>query len=110
MSENQEPPIEQRSFAIVVPNAPELPLLHVNALSIANGVDEFFFTFGTVVPPDLKALENAEQSATQLVAQPVIRFVISPTIMAKFIQLMQTQLEQQQELVRQIGQQEEAQR
>jgi hypothetical protein len=79
------------AFTIVLPDAPELPLLHVNALNLRYSLDEFFFTLGVVLPPEVRTYEDVERVGTTLTAQPVFRFALSRETMAKFLELMNNQ-------------------
>lgn len=86
------------TYSIVVPEAPQLPLLHVNVLNIREGVDEFFLTFGVVMPPEFKTAAEAQEAVAegkQLEAQPLFRCAVSPEVMKSFITLMQTHLQLQ---------------
>jgi len=82
-------------FNIILRDAPELPLLHVNALNLRYSIDEFFFTLGVVLPPEIFSPEDIEKIGTTLTAQPVVRFALSRATMEKFLQLMATQYQAQ---------------
>lgn len=93
-------------YEVVVPEARDFPLLHVNALNVRFGVDEFFLTLGVVMPPEFRTQAEAEQAGRQLEAQPVFRFAVSRQTMAKFLALMQAQLHMQTEMIARLQEQE----
>ncbi len=94
------------TYSIVVPDAPDLPLLHVNALNLRFGIDEFFFTLGVVLPPEVKDPSQVPENP-RVTAEPVFRFAVSRQAMQKFIDLMVTQFNNQtamiQEIVKEAG-------
>jgi hypothetical protein len=88
-------------FDVTIDDASTLPIHHVNALAVRISADEFFFTLGTVIPPDRGEMEAAVE-AGHLVAQPVFRFAVSRETMAKFLVLMVGQYDQQTTLINQL--------
>jgi len=82
------------TFEVTIGDASNLPMHYVNALVVRAGVDEFFFTLGTVTPPDQSEMEAAVE-AGHLVAEPVFRFAVSRETMAKILVLMVGQYDQQ---------------
>lgn len=95
---------EKKTFKVVFPDTPQLPVLHVNAMNLKFSTDEFFFTLGTAVPPEF---ENAEElkKLDQVVAQPLFRFAASRETIKQFIDLMVKQYNEQ-ERVKLIGNEE----
>jgi hypothetical protein len=86
------------TYSVVLPEAPQLPLLHVNVLSVRAGVDEIFLTFGAVIPPEFKTPAEVQQAAAEgmpLEAQTLFRCAVSPEAMKNFVALMQAQLQAQ---------------
>jgi hypothetical protein len=47
----------------------KLPLPYVNALSIQSGIDDFFVTIGSVVPPEIKSQELLRNASLQKMMQ-----------------------------------------
>lgn len=94
----EDAPHTLRAFNVVFP--PEdtklLPVHHVNVLGVILGADEFFMTFGTVVPPEVRSIEDLQalQATDQLIGQPLMRIAVSPTVMKQMIDLMTQQLAQ----------------
>lgn len=86
---------------VTIADASNLPIHHVNAMSLRVGSDEFFFTLGVVPPPDQVEMA-AVTEAGQIVAQPVFRFAISRDTMEKFLTLMANQYDQQTTLIKRL--------
>src|SRR5260370_15497877 len=82
------------TFEVKLGDASNLSMHYVNALDVRAGADEFFFTLGTVTPPDQAGMEAAVE-AGHLVAEPVFRFAVSRETMAKFLVLMVGQYDHQ---------------
>src|SRR5437667_6248829 len=82
------------TFDVTIGDASNLPIHHVNVLDIRAGVDEFFCTLGTVIPPDQVEMEVVRE-AGHLVAQPIFRFAVSRETMAKFLVLLVGQYDHQ---------------
>lgn len=96
------------AYSVAVPDDPELPLLHVNVLNVRAGVDEFFLTFGVVLPPQFKTPAEIQEAATEgvsLEAQTLFRCAVSPETMRSIVTLMQNQLQLQSALADQLTQQ-----
>jgi hypothetical protein len=74
--------------------ANELPLPYVNALFVNAGVDDFFVTIGSLVPPEIKSEEDLEKFA-ELTAKPLFRFATSREGMKRFIDALQHQYDNQ---------------
>ena len=108
MKENQEALPLTSPFTVVVPEAPELPLLHVNTMNLRYTTDEFVCTLGVVLPPVIHGPEDIEHIGTELIAEPVFRFAVSRDVMVSFIQLMQSLYEQQSAAREQRAQEGEA--
>jgi hypothetical protein len=90
---------QTKAFNIVFsPEAANLPVVYANAINVALGPSEFFITLGTVLPPVVKTAADLE-GIDELVAQPLIRFAVSPQAMGQFIDVMRQQFDQMQQLV-----------
>jgi hypothetical protein len=83
-------------------DASNLPLQHVNAVSIRFAKDEFFIALGVVIPPDPPEIAAAQQVG-YLEAQPVFRFAMSRDTMEKFLALAAGQYDQQSRLADQLN-------
>jgi len=83
--------------------ANELPLPYVNALFVNAGVDDFFVTIGSLVPPEIKS-EGDLEKLSELTAKPLFRFATSRECMKRFIDALQYQYDNQ---VQAIGDDEE---
>jgi hypothetical protein len=66
----------------------KLPLPYVNALVVLSGVDDFFVTIGSVVPPEIQSDEDLEKH-TELTAKPLFRFAVSRSNLESFIATLQ---------------------
>ena len=93
--------LSPKTFNIIMADASNLPVQHVNALAIRSSSDEFFVTLGIVIPPDQSEVETAVNTG-HLVADPVFRFAISRDTMAKFLGIMAVQYDQQTMLINQM--------
>ena|SRR5271157_2562276 len=72
----------------------ELPVHFVNIANIRAGVEEFYFTLGTVLPleiTDIQELENVDN----VKARALVRFVLTRNVMRQFIDTMQAVYDQQ---------------
>jgi hypothetical protein len=98
-----QPELEPTPVQIIVTiaDASNLPMHHVNVMTLRGSSDEFFFTLGVVQPPDQAEIEALTENG-QIVAQPVFRFAISRDTMEKFLALMATQFEQQSMLIKRL--------
>lgn len=72
----------------------KLPLPYVNALFVQSGVDDFFVTIGSVVPPEIKSEEDLEKH-TEITAKPLFRFAVSRSNMESFIAALRERHEEQ---------------
>src|SRR5260370_30007239 len=89
------------TFNIIMADASNLPIHHVNALPIRSGGDEFFLTLGVVQPPDQSEVA-ALVEAGHIEAQPVFRFAISHDTMEKFLAVMAGQSDDHQRAIKQL--------
>ncbi len=71
-----------------------LPTHYVNSVNIRSGLEEFFLTFGTAVPPDIKDIKDLEEIES-INAHPLFRCVISRSVMKQVIDLITTLYENQ---------------
>src|SRR5260370_16683099 len=92
---------ETVNFNIIMADASNLPIHHVNALAIRSGSDEFFLTLGVVQPPDQSEVA-ALVEAGHIEAQPVFRFAISRDTMEKFLPVMAPQYDDQTRAIKQL--------
>ena len=72
----------------------ELPLSYVNALFVQSGVDDFFVTLGSLVPPEIKTEEEFAKFS-ELTAKPLFRFATSRENIKRFIDTLQQQYDNQ---------------
>jgi hypothetical protein len=66
----------------------KLPLPYVNALSVQSGIDDFFVTIGSVVPPEIKSNEDLEKHK-EIIAKPLFRFAVSRSSLESFMNALQ---------------------
>ena len=100
-----EPEPQPTALNIRFADAANLPIPHVNAMSIHPGSDEFILTLGVVVPPVKEEMASVMEVG-HIVAQPIFRFAISRDTMEKFLALMAGQYEQQTALNERLHQQD----
>lgn len=100
----QEPGVKPIPLNVKFADASNLPILHVNAMGIHSGSDEFFFMLGVVVPPDQEELSTIQEDG-HVIAQPIYRFAVSRNNMEKFLELMANQYNQQTTLVDELQRQ-----
>ncbi len=86
---------------VTIADASNLPIQHVNVMTLRGSIDEFFFTLGVVQPPDKAEMEALSENK-QITAQPVFRFAISRDSMEKFLAVMADQFEKQTILRKQL--------
>ncbi len=91
-----QPELEPKpvKYNIMIADASNLPILHVNALNLRISLDEFYFTLGVVQPPDQTELTKVAEVG-HAVAQPVFRFALSRDTMEQFLSVMASQYDQQ---------------
>lgn len=70
----------------------------MNALFVQTGVDDFFVTIGSLVPPEIKSEGDLEKLA-ELTAKPLFRFATSRVCMKRFIDALQYQYDNQAEAI-----------
>jgi hypothetical protein len=92
------------TITVTIADASDLPVYHVNVMTLRGSSDEFFFTLGVIHPPDQAEIASLPENR-QMVAQPVFRFAISHDTMEKFLTVMAGQFEQQTTLRKQLQQQ-----
>lgn len=76
----------------------ELPLPYINALVVQSGVDDFFITVGSLVPPEVITEEDLEQFS-ELRAKPLFRFAASRENIKQFIAVLQLQYDKQNQVI-----------
>jgi len=98
-----QPELEPTPVQIIVTiaDASNLPIHHVNVMTLRGGTDEFFFNLGVIQPPDQAEIEALTENR-QIAAQPVFRFAISRDTMEKFLSIMANQFEQQTMLLKRL--------
>jgi len=79
-------------------NEAEVPTLFVNVLNVRAGLEEFYLTFGTALPIEVKQIEELEAVDTVKV-RPLFRCAVTMSAMRQMIDLMENVYNQQ----RQIG-------
>ena len=87
----------------------ELPILFVNTVNVRTGLDEFYLTFGTTVPLEVKNVEELE-SIDSIEARPYFRCVVTRTVMSQFIELMKSVYDQQSQQIDALNQLQEQER
>lgn len=85
-------------YNIVIEDASNLPILHVNALNLRMSLDEFYFTLGVIQPPDQAELPKIVETG-HVAAQPIFRFAISRDTMEQFLTVMAGLYDQQSRLI-----------
>ena len=84
----------QKLVKTILVDDESLPVHYVNLVNVRGGAQEFYFTLGTAVPPeitDIKDLENIDA----IRAHPVFRFVLPRDVMKQLIDVMQGAYDQQ---------------
>ena len=71
-----------------------LPTHYVNSVNIRSGLEEFFLTFGTVVPFDITDISDLE-GIESIKAHPLFRCAVSRSTMKQIIDLMTSLYENQ---------------
>jgi hypothetical protein len=72
----------------------QLPVHYINVASVQAGMEEFFVTLGTVMPPEIKDLKDLEDLDT-IKAHPLFRFVVTRHTMKQILDVLQAMYEQQ---------------
>src|SRR5436309_12670890 len=93
MAEEKQIPQQKAVKATFVDDS-SLPVPYVNIVSIRAGLDDFFVTLGTVLPPEVANIEDLE-AINSLKAQPIFRFAVSRSVLKQVIDVMQTVYDQQ---------------
>jgi hypothetical protein len=75
-------------------------LLYVNAVHVQEGIDDFFVTIGTVIPPKIKSAEDIERYKV-VTGKPLFRFAIARSSMESFIVTLQERYTHQGQKTRQ---------
>ncbi|HZO74232.1 MAG TPA: hypothetical protein VFB60_18670 [Ktedonobacteraceae bacterium] len=76
-------------------NEAEVPTLFVNVLNVRAGSEEFYLTFGTALPIEVRHIEELEDVDTVKV-QPLFRCAVTKSAMRQMIDLMENIYNQQQ--------------
>lgn len=87
----------------------ELPVLFVNSVNVRAGSEEFYLTFGTAMPLEVKSVEDLE-SIDSIEARPYFRCVVTRSVMRQVIDVMEAVYNQQSQQVDAIGQSQERER
>jgi hypothetical protein len=87
----------------------ESPVLFVNTVNVRVGLEEFFFTVGSAIPPEVKNIKELERIET-IEARPYFRFVVTRTVMRQMIDAMEKAYQDQSLQVDALRQQEERER
>ncbi len=72
----------------------KLPLPYVNALFVQSGIDDFFVTIGSLLPPEIKTEDDFEKFS-EITAKPLFRFATSKENIKRFIDALQQQYDNQ---------------
>lgn len=89
-------------YNVIIDDASNLPILHVNTLNLRISLDEFYFTLGVIQPPDQAELPKITE-AGHAVAQPLFRFAISRDTMEQFLSVMARLYDQQTTLIQRVN-------
>ena len=84
----------QKSFKTTFVGDSDLPVHHVNAVNVRAGLEEFFFTLGTVLPPEITDIKDLE-SIDSLNAHTLFRFAVPRNVMKQMLDVMQAVYDQQ---------------
>lgn len=93
MAEERQIP-QQKLIRTTFVGDSELPVHYVNIVNVRSGVEEFFVTLGTAMPPEITDIKDLESIDT-VKAQPLFRFAMSRQVMKDVIELMQRIYDQQ---------------
>ena len=95
MSQSELEPTAMQ-VSVTIGDASNLPIYHVNVMSLRASSDEFYFTLGISQPPEQTEIAALTvDGRVQVVAQPVFRFAVSRDTMEKFLTLMASIFDQQ---------------
>ena len=93
MAEERENPQQKRIKTTIVGDS-ELPIHYVNIVNVRGGVEEFFVTLATAMPPEITDIKDLE-SIDVVKAHAVFRFALSRPVMKEVIELMERIYDQQ---------------
>jgi hypothetical protein len=72
----------------------DLPVHYVNIVNVRAGLEEFFITLGTVMPPEITDITDLE-GIDSLNAHTLLRFAVSRSVMKQMLEVMQAIYDQQ---------------
>jgi hypothetical protein len=101
MTDQREPSSTFKQIKGVFVGGEQLPTHYVNMVNARAGLEEFFLTFGTVIPLDLAENQNLED-LDSLNAQPLFRCAMPRSVMKQIIDLMTTLYENQTKQIEQL--------
>lgn len=98
-SESELQPVK---YSVIIDDASNLPIHHVNTLNLRISLDEFYFTLGVIQPPDQSELPKITE-AGHAIAQPIFRFAISRDTMEQFLSVMARLYDQQTSIIQHMN-------
>jgi len=101
MTNEREPSSNIKHIKGIFVGDEQLPTHYVNMVNARVGLEEFFLTFGTVLPLDLTENQNLED-IDSLNAQPLFRCAMPRSVMKQIIDLMTTLYENQTKQIEQL--------
>jgi len=84
----EEKPVHQKVLKATFEGEPELPVHYVNVVQVRSGLEEFFLTLGTALPPEVNDIKDLE-SIDAVKVHSLFRFAMSRSVMKDVIDLMQ---------------------
>src|SRR5947199_10844481 len=72
----------------------QLPVHYINVASVQAGMEEFFVTLGTTMPPEINDIQDLED-LDNIKALPLFRFVVTRNTMKQILDVIQTVYDQQ---------------
>ncbi len=88
MAEEERQLPQQKLVKPVFVGDEELTVHYVNVVNVRSGVEEFFVTLGTAMPPEINDIKDLE-GLDVVKAHPLFRFAMSRQAMKNVIELMQ---------------------
>jgi hypothetical protein len=87
----------------------ELPVHFVNSVNVRFGAEEFYLTFGTAMPLEVKSVEDLED-IDAIEARPYFRCVVTRSVMRQAIDVMEAVYNQQSQQIDALHQSQEQER
>jgi len=87
----------------------ELPVFFVNSFNVRFGAEEFYLTFGTTMPLEVKSVEDLE-GIDAIEARRYFRCVVTKSVMRQVIDVMEAVYNQQSQQIDALHQSQEQER